>query len=280
MSSSVLIAGCGDIGLRAARLLAAGKHDVRGFRRNPPSAPPGTSLFSADLEDAAGLCSVLAGLRPDYVLAVQTAGQFSDSRYRAVYVEGLRNLLAALEGVSPRRIFLASSSRVYHQDGGEWVDEDSVTLPQGFAGQRLLEAEELLRESGFPFCIVRFTGIYGPGRPGLLHRIKEGVGCPPMPPLYTNRIHADDCAGVLAHLLERDAAGQSLEPCYLATDSEPAPLYEVMAWLAARMDSELSEEAPPANRRRTSKRCSNRQLLDSGYRFLYPSYREGYAGLM
>jgi len=280
MASSVLIAGCGDIGLRIGQLLAAKGHDVRGFRRSPPPAPPGMTLFSADLEDAAGLRSALAGFSPEYVLALQAAGEFSDSRYRAVYVEGLRNLLAALKDAAPRRVFLASSSRVYHQDGGEWVDEDSATAPQDFAGQRLLEAERLLRESSFPFCIVRFTGIYGPGRQGLLNRIKEGAGCPPVPPFYTNRIHADDCAGVLAHLLKRDAAGEPLADCYLATDSEPAPLYEVMSWLATHMGRDLQEKAPPTGRRRTSKRCCNRRLLESGYGFLYPSYRQGYAELL
>ena len=278
--AAVLIAGCGDIGIRTGLLLAAAGHAVRGFRRRPGPLLPDLALFSADLENASELRRVLAGVHCDYVLVTAAAGQFSAARYRAVYVEGLRNLLAALEGAAPRRIFLVSSSRVYQQDRGEWVDEESITVPQGFAGQHLLEAENLLQESGFPCCTVRCSGIYGPGRRGLLRRLQEGVGCPRTPPLYTNRIHADDCARVLAHLLQLDATGVPLAPCYLATDSRPAPLHEVMSWLAARMGVELGTQTVPAGRTGSGKRCRNRRLLDSGYHFLYPSYREGYGVLL
>jgi nucleoside-diphosphate-sugar epimerase len=98
-------------------------------------------------------------------------------------------------------------------------------------------------------------------------------------PGYTNRIHRDDAAGALAHLAARPDAA----PCYVGVDCEPATEADVLAWLAARLRVAPSDAAPPparARRARGSKRCRNALLLAAGYRFRYPTYREGYAALL
>jgi nucleoside-diphosphate-sugar epimerase len=98
---------------------------------------------------------------------------------------------------------------------------------------------------------------------------------------FTNRIHRDDAAAALAHLaFLPDAAA-----CHLGVDSEPAPEAEVLAWLAARLGVALPcASEPPASgeTRRSSgtKRCSNARLLATGFRFRYPTYREGYEALL
>jgi nucleoside-diphosphate-sugar epimerase len=177
------------------------------------------------------------------------------------------------------RFFYASSTGVYAQSHGEWVDEDSPTEPTGFSGLRVLEGERLALEGVPGAVVVRFGGIYGPGRTRLVDTVRRGATCVESPPLYTNRIHRDDCAGVLRHLLSLERAASA----YVAVDHAPAPQCEVMDWLAARLGvpapRRVRGQAPEAGPG-GSKRCRNARLLASGYAFLYPTYREGYAALL
>ncbi len=281
-SPRVLIAGCGDVGSASGLLLAEQGARVQGLRRRPEGLPAAIQGLQADLRAAEELRRVLRGKAFDYVISCAAAGEFSDEAYRAVYVQGLANLLQALAPAqAPRRIFLVSSTRVYCQDGGEWVDEDSPTAAEDFAGRRLLQAEELLRDCGWQYTVVRCAGIYGPGRLQLLRRVRAGQGCRREPPLYSNRIHRDDCAGILAHLLLRDWRGEAVRDCYLAVDCEPAPLWEVMAWIGEQVGVTLRESGPEGTRgRRRSRRMSNRRLRESGYVFRCPDYRSGYAELL
>jgi len=173
-----------------------------------------------------------------------------------------------------KRIIFTSSTAVYHQTGGEWVDENSATAPTSFSGRILLEAESLLANSGFTYSIVRLAGIYGPGREHFINQVKRGevATCASMP-CYTNRIHSDDCAGLLRHLI----ISSSSERLYIGVDSAPAPRAEVASWLASAMNVEKpiqGGESPSL--RGQNKRCSNAKIREAGYEFLYPSYREGY----
>ena len=116
-------------------------------------------------------------------------------------VTALLNTLASLN-TQPRLIVFVSSTSVYGQKDASWVNEDSPAEPVSYSGKRLLEAEQLLLDSPHTICNVRFSGIYGPGRQRLIRQVIEGHGTAKEPLLYSNRIHADDCAGVLAHLIE------------------------------------------------------------------------------
>ena len=100
------------------------------------------------------------------------------------------------------------------------------------------------------------------------------------PPYYTNRIHQQDCIGVLAFLLERRMAGVTLEQCYLASDDDPAPMWEVVSWLAEHTNCQApavkSAEAPCD----MNNRCTNQRLKALGYKFLYPGFKDGYIELI
>ena len=99
------------------------------------------------------------------------------------------------------------------------MDETSETSPREFSGRRLLEGEQLFLQSPFPATIVRMAGIYGPGRTRLIDQVRRGEAiCQTGEPRYTNRIHRDDCAGVLRHLMSLS----SPDAMYLGTDHEPA----------------------------------------------------------
>jgi nucleoside-diphosphate-sugar epimerase len=98
---------------------------------------------------------------------------------------------------------------------------------------------------------------------------------------YTNRIHQDDCAGVLRHLMRLE----SPEAVYVAVDHEPAEIGDVYRFLAECLGVAAPSTADvpgdgSSRRARTNKRCRNTRLVASGYRFRYPTFREGYAELL
>lgn len=267
----VLIAGCGDIGSRLGDALAAAGAQVFGLRRTINQLPAGIHAIAADLTDPASLSGLPAC---DYLFYTAAAKRTDPDSYRQVYVDGLRHLLAALPA-PPRHLFLTSSTGVYHQQGHDWVDEQSPTLPDSPTGRLLLRSEQLALNAGIAATVVRFSGIYGPGRQHLLNQVRAGIAAPAEPLHYSNRIHVDDCVGVLRHLLERAERSQPLAPLYLASDDCPAPIHEVMEWLAARLGVRIDTRQPV--RRGGSKRCRNQRLRASGYRFIHPDYRSGYA---
>jgi nucleoside-diphosphate-sugar epimerase len=271
----ILIAGCGYVGTALGLLLARDGHEVLALRRRPEGLPRGLTPLTADLTDAGSLAGLPRDL--DAVFYTAAAGRREADAYRAAYVTGVANLLAALRGV--RRFFLVSSTAVWAQTGGEWVDEGSPAQPASFAGRLLLEGEECLRESGLPGSVVRFAGIYGPGRTRLVDRVRSGgARIPPGPPRWSNRIHRDDCAGALRHLMGLAQPA----PLYAGADCEPAELRTVYGWLAGRLGvpapPEGEEETDPG--REGNKRVRNARLLAAGYRFRYPTFREGYGALL
>ncbi|MCL6269738.1 SDR family oxidoreductase [Sansalvadorimonas sp. 2012CJ34-2] len=273
-----LIAGCGDVGCRLALLLMKSGHRVYGLRRDISQLPEGVLPIKGELTDDS-----LLGDWPeqiDYLIYCAAAGRQGEDGYRQTYLHGLENALNRLNTLEspPRRIFFTSSTAVYHQNEGEWVDELSPTRPEGFNGKVMLEAEALLVSSELPATVVRFGGIYGPGRNFMLNKVKGGEVYADTPRLYGNRIHSDDCAGMLAWLIKLDRAGVGIHPLYLGVDSDPAPLSEVTHWLAEEMGVVSTKEIPASGR--GSKRCRNDRILESGYRFRYPGFRAGYQGLI
>jgi nucleoside-diphosphate-sugar epimerase len=279
-SPSLLVVGCGDLGGAVAARAAARGWRVWGVRRSTAGVPGGVAAIAADVTDPTALAP-LAALRPQLVLCALTPGGFSDECYRAVYVDGLRNVLAALDRSELRRVVWVSSTSVYHQDDGTDVDEASVALPRTFSGRRLLEAERLLADAGLPHSIVRFGGIYGPGRDRLLRQLQGGVRSPQRPPRWSNRIHRDDCVGVLDFLLERAADALPLDDLYLGVDAEPAPMAEIERWFAARLGLDYAALREGGGESRGgNRRCLGARLQMLGYRFRYPSYREGLPTLL
>lgn len=274
----VLIVGCGDIGRRLAQRLPQETYEVTGLRRNPPDDLPFLRYQACDVTNASEFGEVL---RQDFsvILISMTPSERSDAGYRDAYVQTCQNLVEELraQSLKPRLLIFVSSSAVYGQMDGSWVDEESSTEPEGYSGKRLLEAEVTIQNSGYPNTIVRFSGIYGPNRNRLIEQVRQSKASSSTH--ITNRIHADDCAGSLAHLIELSRNGQNLQPIYLATDSAPVAMIDVVTLLAQQMGvtNFLSDEA--ANER-GNKRCSNQRLLDSGYVFRYPTFKEGYAAVL
>ncbi|MBM96156.1 MAG: NAD(P)-dependent oxidoreductase [Oceanospirillaceae bacterium] len=276
--AKILVVGAGDVGGNLAVRLAQEGHQVWGLRRSEQQDDTGIQWIQADVTESETLIGLPEGL--DVVVYSVASPVFSREGYHQYYYRGLRHVLKALKGNEPKRVFFTSSSSVYHQMNGEWVDETSETTPGSFAGQELLAAEQALIKHAIPGTVVRFTGIYGPGRNRMIEQARRGGHCDPEPPVWTNRIHRDDCVNVLMHLIGKSLQGEALEDVYLATDDLPATLFDVLEWMKDRIGEVEPDHDVPEVTRRANRRCSNQRLKTSGYEFLYANYQDGYDVLL
>ncbi len=281
--AKLLIVGCGSIGTQLAEVLTAKGHQVVGLKRNPPNSEliTGIKYFKADISSNEALKAL--PLDFDFIYFIVSPDGRNEDSYKAIYNTGLNSLLAHFAQVEtiPQWFFVSSTS-VYGQTQGEWVDENSPTNPENITSQLIKLAEQRLIALNAHHVIVRFSGIYGPGREYLL-RIARQSSAPAIqqdPPYFTNRIHQSDCVGVLVFLLECRLAGIALESCYVASDDDPAPTWEVMSWLAERMNTSLPSLKTMQSDADMNKRCNNQRLKALGYQFSYPSFKEGYAKLI
>ena len=262
--STLVIAGAGDVGGRLAHLRAARGDDVLALRRRPTDADAGVRPVRADLTSGAGLLSLPR--HADALVFCAAPDRRDEAAYRALFVDGLRRVL---DRVQATRVLLLSSTAVYAEDAGERVDEDTPVRPPAFNGRVLREAEcELAGERGA--SVVRLTGLYGPGRDALLRRARAGT---PGRPHWSNRIHVDDAAAALSHLLDLPEP----QPLYLGSDALPTLDSEVLAWVRARegLPPVAASPAPESGRR-----VSSARLRASGWAPRYPDYRSGYADLL
>ena len=278
----VLIAGCGDLGLRVARLLAleSASNQSWGLRRNPilesTSDLPGFSWMAADLAQPDTLRDLPKDITHVLYTAAPSARTAAD--YRAVYRDGLEHLLQAVTSPALQRVLFVSSTAVYGDHGAQWIDEDTPTAPKSFNGRVLLETEQWLHSQSAQFetLSLRLSGIYGPGRSYLLDRLRAGQATAPAAESHwVNRIHIEDAAAAVLHLLNLP----NPQAIYLVTDSTPLPmrvLYDALAKLVG--GAVPLEGAAPASV--GSKRLSNARLRDSGFNFKWPDSRDGHAALI
>ncbi|MGE3874158.1 MAG: SDR family oxidoreductase [Parvibaculaceae bacterium] len=193
--------------------------------------------------------------------------------------------LARLAG-SLRWAGYLSTTGVYGDRGGDWVDETSPLEPTTARGERRLAAETAWRDLRLPLHIFRLAGIYGPGRNQLVS-LRDGTAKRIVKPgQIFSRIHVEDIAGVLEASIARRNPGQAYNVC----DDEPCPPQDVVAFAAMLLemppppetafdDAELSPMARSFYAE--SKRVSNRRIKDElGYRLIYPTYREGLTALL
>lgn len=277
---TILLAGCGDLGTEAGLRFAAAGHRVVGWRRSPEKLPAAIEGSAADLSTAE-LPPVPADTTA--VVVAVAADSPTEAAYRAAYVDGLSHVLDALErdGVTPRRVLFVSSTAVYGDADGGWVDEGTMPAPGGFSGRILREAEELLtnrlRGTGTAPVVLRLGGIYGPGRTRLIDQVRGGTAVLPADPRYTNRIHRDDAAGAIVHLC---TMAEEPAPVYLGVDDDPAELGDVLRFLASELGLEVPPSGSAGESRGGNKRCSNALLRGTGFSLAYPTFREGYRDIL
>jgi nucleoside-diphosphate-sugar epimerase len=197
------------------------------------------------------------------------------------HADDLRRLAPALEWTG-----YLSTTGVYGDRHGEWVDETSPLQPSTTRGHRRLAAETEWLALGLPLHIFRLAGIYGPGRNQLVSVLEGSAKRIVKQGQIFSRIHVEDIAGVLGASIARPNPGRAYNVC----DDEPSPPQDVVAFAAELLgrkpppeiafdDADLSPMAKSFYAE--SKRVSNRRIKEElGYRLIYPSYREGLTALL
>ena len=277
MAAKVLIVGCGDLGLELARQLQIQDLIPIGLRRSF-NADASFDCIQADVTESDSL-SVVPNLNPDFLVYCVAASAQTDENYRQHYVEGLRNVLNALDGaINLKHVIFVSSTRMYGQATDALLDENTVPQDMDFGGLRLLEAENLLKQAGksWTHSALRLTGIYGPGRNRMLN-LAANLSNWPIQNTWSNRIHRDDAAAFIVHLIQMVLDGQSVQDCYVVTDSCPVSQYEVLHWIASQMGMDVGTEIPEVI---GGKRMSNQRMLSTGFSLKFPDYKAGYSAML
>jgi nucleoside-diphosphate-sugar epimerase len=279
--TSVLMIGCGDLGQRLYQELHNDSYRCWGLRRDTAALPAGIQPVQGDYLKPASL-SALAEIAPDFLVLTLKPSQYNAEGYWQGFVQGTRNVLAALDTRSLRRILVVSSTRVYAEFGGAWVDELGDVNSAHFASAALLAMEAEL-DACAPSTAVRCGGIYGDPDGMLIRRVLERRFSPLQPLRYSNRIHRDDVAAALAHLLRLAVHDAALESSYNVVDSEPAPQAEVERFIAAELGVPVPADLPivePGLGDAGHKRIRNERLLATGFELLYPDFRKGYRAVL
>lgn len=277
-----LVVGCGYLGRRVALAWLAGGQVVAAVTRDPGRAEElsraGIRAIVADVTRPETLAGLPAAETVLYSIGYdRRTGQ---SR-RAVTVDGLRNVLDALDPQT-RRLIFTSSTGVIGNHRGDWVDEASVCWPVREAGRIGLEAEELLRRDplGSRAIIVRLAGLYGPGRIPKLADVQQGRPIAVPDDSFLNLIHVDDAAGVILAAEAKAVAGRT----YLASDGSPARHRDFYCEIARCLGVPPPQFTPPAPGTRAAalenKRVSNRRMLEElGVELQFPDFRAGLAAI-
>jgi nucleoside-diphosphate-sugar epimerase len=274
----VLCIGCGYLGERvAARAIDRGD-EVFVTTRRPEAADAFRRCgWSPIVCDVLSPLSLLRLPAVDVVVYAVARDRRSEATMAEVYVDGLANVLYRLP--SETRFVYVGSSSVYGQRDGEWVDESSPTEPEEPAGQVVLKAESLLR-SRLPTAIVlRFSGIYGPGR--LLRRASIEAGEPIVGDAekWLNLIHVDDGASAVMSAIDGGEPGSIINVC----DDEPVrrrEFYTTMARLLKASEPRFvtpPPDAPTPPHERGNRRIRNRRLHELGISLAFPDFRVGLA---
>jgi nucleoside-diphosphate-sugar epimerase len=270
---NILIAGCGDVGNVLATLLLKNGHVVYGLKRDTSTLPQDVRAIQADLTDPATLAAIPENI--DGLIFMPTPASRDQAAYESIFLDGWKNLWNSLKQ-PPARTLLVSSTAVYGQSDGSIVNEETAAEPARFNGEVLLRMERLVAGCTDKLIVARVSGIYGPGREGMIRlAASEGLELQQSPPIFTNRIHRDDVAAALMHLLLLD----NPQALYLVSDDLPVAKYDVLAWIAAALGKPAPEglSAKPGN---GGKRVDNQRLRRSGFQLVYPDYRAGYGAIL
>lgn len=270
-SRRVVFAGCGFLGEAAAGLFLRAGWRVFGLCATEESAiRQSAGSFPVRAADITRKLGVPEGWHsPDLLVHCASSGRGGADSYRAIYRDGLENVLGAF---SPRRVIFTGSTSVYSQADGSLVTEESPAEPLVETGTVLLEAEALALQAGG--TVARLSGLYGPGRSVYLRKFLDGSArLENDRPKWVNQIHRDDAAAAILRLSDASTPPGIFNVC----DDTPCLQSEAYKWIAEFLRRPLPPEGQTdgnPKRGSTNKRVSNAKLRATGWRPAFPSYRD------
>jgi nucleoside-diphosphate-sugar epimerase len=275
---STLIVGCGYLGERVGKRLVERGERVFGTVRSAARAGQldhlGIEPLIADVVQPESLDALPSVKRILYCVGFDRS---ADIDRRAVSIVGLKNILDRASR-AVRRIVYASSTSVYGQTQGQWLTEDSPADPVEEPGKIGKEAEETLRswgeQVGCPQVVLRFSGLYGPGRVIGRATLERGDPITGNPDRFLNLVHIDDAACAAVAALEK-ADRDSL---FLVSDDRPVERREYYTLAAQLLNAPPPRFEPPSldNRDTTNRRIANRKMREVlGVRLAYPDITTG-----
>ncbi len=228
----LLIIGQGDIGHAVSNTLVGSGHDVTGVARR--------ARQHYDLQDNVGFIQADALTLNAEQLAsftriaiIVAPDDYSTKGYEQSYLAICQHLAFLKDNLEQlERVVFISSTGVYGQDSGEWIDEDTVPVtPTRAASQVIRQAEQVLQHTfSDKAIIIRPSGIYGPERLMRLRQVQDDK--PVAAEHWSNRIMDRDLVTIIAKVMTVDAA---LKPIYIATDFLPVTTLELTTWLSAQI---------------------------------------------
>lgn len=273
---SILVVGAGYLGSHIARDFKARKQKVFALTRNPEKAAAfekeEINPVIADLTKP----ETLQALPPAHFIVLCAAPDEGDEEsYRRIYLDGIKNFLDARKNLPrPHLIVLISSTSVWKERSGEWVDEETPADGDSVKSKILLASENLVLNSGFPAVVLRLSGIYGPGR-NRLNRMRSGAWpAAGEPDGYMNMIHVQDAVNAMIPVFKESKEGA----VYTVSDDEPVLKSEFCRWMT--QNAGVKAEGKIDTSRREGKRCRNTRLKELKVKFQYPTFREGYTELL
>lgn len=272
-ASRVAVLGCGYVGSALVRRLAHAGHDCVATTTTPERVDAIRRLGAKPTVIRLAETRRLHALLCDREVVVLTAGAGGAKRsYREVYLDGARSVLRASAETPVGRIVYTSSTGVYGQNDGGWVDETSTTEPSSERGRILVAAERCLLQGapamGMTAAVLRLSGIYGPGRdPAERARAQAGRDRSDGD-VYVNLIHLDDVVAAIATLVNASFHG-----VLNLTDDRPATRRErcdPLIAAAGLAPIRWTSESPPTAR---GKRVRNDLIKRAlGLRLIHPHY--------
>lgn len=278
-SQRVLIIGQGDIGLPVTNRLTKENVAVTGLARSARSHYELTD--QADFMQADALELSAEQLQSFTQIAIiVTPDEYSTEGYHSSYFAICQHLAQLSDKlVSVERIVFISSTGVYGQDNGEWIDEHTEPLPpEREASRVILQAEQALQKGfGDKAIIIRPSGIYGRSRLMRLRKARESDKQAIAAEQWSNRIMDSDLVTIIAKVLTLDQTeAQTLKPIYIATDYVPVTTFELTTWLSQQIGEALPQ-IDPTKTAVTGKRLhSNIPLAWLNY----PDWQTGYHDIL
>ncbi|NIE96660.1 NAD-dependent epimerase/dehydratase family protein [Acinetobacter sp. C26M] len=195
----------------------------------------------------------------DLVYVILAPSQSDVDTYQHTYVDSVLPIVTSLKIHPVQRIVVVSSTRVYGENAGERIDDESLIQPADEQGQ-ILRKMELLWQQHYPqqCVIIRPTGIYGTSIVRLKKLAQQSLTYPTIH--FSNRIHIDDLAKFLAGLVNL----AKVETSYIVSNNSPLPMHEILWWFQQQLDVKplklLSEQ-------HTGKRIYATRLIESDFKF-------------